>query len=289
MITGSSETTREAFVFNFNFNQYYQITGTTKQDKIFLEWFIGFSEGDGSFGLVKFPTQKNSKNQRPVFRINQKEPQILFKIKKNLGFGTVIHVKNIKQQYYRYGVYKLSDIKKLIELFNGNLLLKKTFQRFHNWVRCYNTLCNQQKSITHTWTNKKTLLLQQNVQFHLDSAWLAGFTDAEGGFYASLSVNMRYKLGLRLRLKYYLSQKDEFDLLKEIDKKIYFRALEKIDIQEKELIKPTKIRESDHVKKITKKENTYSFEIHHHKHIEELIHYFDTYALLTHKKITYVR
>lgn len=82
MTTGSSETTREAFVFNFN--QYYQVTGTTKPDKIFLEWFIGFSEGDGSFGLVKFPTQKNLKNQRPVFRINQKEPQILFKIKKNL-------------------------------------------------------------------------------------------------------------------------------------------------------------------------------------------------------------
>ena len=58
--TKSSETTREAFVFNFL--SYYQITGNKilRENAIFLEWFIGFSEGDGSFGLTKCLTEKKS-------------------------------------------------------------------------------------------------------------------------------------------------------------------------------------------------------------------------------------
>nr|YP_009184902.1 putative LAGLIDADG homing endonuclease [Jenufa minuta]ALO63005.1 putative LAGLIDADG homing endonuclease [Jenufa minuta] len=292
--TGSSETTREAFVFNFH--RYFKITSKkiTRQDKNFLEWFIGFSEGDGHFGLVKFPTAKNPNNQRPKFIINQNEPQVLFKIKKKLGFGTVIciEVKKKPQKYYRYTVSKLKDIQLLIELFNGNLILKKTRQRFYNWVTCFKTLLNQQKSVTHkfqlTETPLKTLLLD-SIMF--DSAWLAGFTDAEGGFYASLSMNMRYKLGLRLRVKYYLRQKHELDVLKDIDKQVYTRALNRIPAnqQEKEHKNRAKMGENGRVKIVSKKENIYSLEIHYFKHLEELIRYFDTYPLLTQKKIMYIR
>lgn len=46
---GSSETTREAF--DFNFSKYIETKPEHNKnvDQNFLEWFIGFTEGDGSF------------------------------------------------------------------------------------------------------------------------------------------------------------------------------------------------------------------------------------------------
>ena len=207
----------------------------------------------------------------------------------------LIEVKQTKQKYYRYAVYKLSSIKKLIELFNGNFLLKKTFQRFKNWVQCYNALCDQweilKQKIDIPWPSERIIIKQPNVQFDLDSAWLTGFTDAEGCFYASLSPSKRHLLGLRLRVKYYIRQKDELSILKEIDKQIAFRALAKMSSkeQEKQLRNREKLQEDGRVKKISKKKNTYGLEITHLRHLEELVDYFDTYPLLTKKKIMYVR
>ena len=93
---GSSETTREAplnlsksfcdkvaFFEEESFDAYFT---TFKPEHIksintqFLEWFIGFSEGDGSF-IVS--------NERCYFMINQKDLKILYKMKAILGFGQV--------------------------------------------------------------------------------------------------------------------------------------------------------------------------------------------------------
>ena len=65
---GSPETIREAI----------------KTDNTFIEWFIGFAEGDGSFIL--------NKNGYLEFKVTQSivDAQILFFIKKNLGFGSVL-------------------------------------------------------------------------------------------------------------------------------------------------------------------------------------------------------
>ena len=72
----SSETTREASLEkNFNFDYYYKYFKPQhiKQiDRNFLEWFIGFSEGDGSFVVT---------NNRCYFFINQKDIKLLYKIK----------------------------------------------------------------------------------------------------------------------------------------------------------------------------------------------------------------
>jgi hypothetical protein len=55
---GSSETTREAPLFKksqFDFSLYFKTLSQTIKitDVKFLQWFIGFSEGDGSFIISK--------------------------------------------------------------------------------------------------------------------------------------------------------------------------------------------------------------------------------------------
>ena len=54
------------------------ITSKYKND---LDWFIGFSEGDGSWQV--------DNTGRPLFIINQQDPQTLYKIKKLIGYGTI--------------------------------------------------------------------------------------------------------------------------------------------------------------------------------------------------------
>lgn len=186
---GSSETTREA-PQKFNFNDYKKYGNPKHLKKIssnFLEWFIGFSEGDGSF------TKEFS------FVINQKDPKLLFKIKKNLGFGSVYETS--EPGIWRYCVTGQVNCLRLFYLFNGHLILKKTQKRFLYWL-----------------TNIKTKIIVKQFQTNisLDNAWLSGFIEAEGGFYARIRKDKNTKLNIKFCKKFYLTQKDENLLLKKI-------------------------------------------------------------------------
>ena len=130
-ITGSSETIRKT---TFNFSNYrsrlvsHKRAGNIKTT--FLEWFVGFSEGDGSFTVS---------GTRLFFIINQKEEGILHRIRTELGFGKVSHYKT----YSRFIVADRDNIERLIHLFNGNLVLNKTVRRFSLWVEAWNLCCSQ--------------------------------------------------------------------------------------------------------------------------------------------------
>ena len=54
------------------------------------------------------------------------------------------------------------------------------------------------------------------MDISLNSGWLSSFFDAQGGFYASLSSNKAYKNGYRLRLKAYIDQQHEYEIIDEI-------------------------------------------------------------------------
>ena len=217
---GSSETTREAFVFHFDY--YFQLCASQEQtpaERTFLEWFLGFTEGDGSFGFAKAATARNPGRTRPIFTINQKDSTVLYKIKRELGCGTVIPVFNREtgQSCYRYRVYKMDHIQRLVQLFNGNLVLQKVRARFHQWISSYNEFYNQRDEITCRWESPPQIAEIEGIGVPTwDSAWLAGFTDADGGFYASLTPSSRHASGLRLRTKFYIKQKGERDTLERI-------------------------------------------------------------------------
>lgn len=166
---------------NFDFSLFIKEHNNNIQIS-FLEWFVGFTEGDGCFVV-------NSRGN-PVFVITQhsKDIFILNTIKHVLGFGNVIR-QGINT--YRFVVNKKKDIYKLILLFNGNLILPSKKEKFYIWIQQYNNFCNKQVEF-----------ISNKVSPKIDNYWLSGFTDAEGCFTCSLLGN-----SISYRYRYVLAQK----------------------------------------------------------------------------------
>lgn len=126
----SSETTRgTAFDFR-KFNSEYQAnTGRDPVDPTWLEWFVGFVEGDGSI-----VTNRHGNWLRCQFVITQKERSILDHIQSVLGFGRVKPAPQGDRMYYRYVVSGKANIFLLALLFNGNLVIPHRISQLKRWV-----------------------------------------------------------------------------------------------------------------------------------------------------------
>jgi LAGLIDADG endonuclease len=168
-----------------------------------LEWFIGFSEGDGSFGIITSDLHQD----RYSYCINQADLRVLKFIQKMLGFGNITTYKQktkvnngVEERIYgRFLVKNPREVEILIHLFNGNLHIKKCQRTFEIWVRTYNNLYS---------TNIKVKSLGDLKRINLENRWLVGFWEADGGFSASFNN--------RMRLKAYIDQNDEQLLLEHI-------------------------------------------------------------------------
>jgi hypothetical protein len=169
----SSETTREVFIL---------------KDNLFKLWFIGFVEGDGSFII--------NKDGYLEFRITQSssDAQILFMIKKKLGFG-IVRVQDNRYKTHCYRVRDKKNILKLISILNGNIFLSSRKQQFKLWLDAFNY--KYKENVAH---------LDNKYKPSLDDNWLTGFTDAEGCFTCSICENKSKNAHL-IRLRYILSQK----------------------------------------------------------------------------------
>ncbi len=222
---GSSETTRESPLSffeteKFNFDDFLdnhlpeQKTGV---DTDFLEWFVGFVEGDGTFCSrlsnstsakqkdtipVTVPTLKKckpsneaSKKRRFLFQICQKDPKVLHNIRTTLGFG---RVHQSGGNHWRYTIEDRRGVQRIMALFNSNLVLPKRRRQFANWVK-------EAASIHHP---SFALKQQENGPVvSLNTGWLSGFIDAEGCFYAHVTTRCGSK-NLRLLQKMHITQKD---------------------------------------------------------------------------------
>jgi hypothetical protein len=195
----SSETIREVF---------------TLKDNLFKFWFIGFSEGDGSFiinkdGYLEFKVTQSSK-----------DAQILFYIKKCLGFG-LVRAQDIKNNTHCFRVRDREGLYKIISIFNGNIFLETRKQQFQLFLNAYNN--RYKENITY---------LEPDFKPTLKDGWLSGFTDAEGCFTCSVlkDIDLPRKTSM-VRLRYILSQKsnsDQMDYLADIlnGKKQYLKSYE---------------------------------------------------------------
>ena len=172
---GSSETTREAITLDR-----------------FKWWLIGFAEGDGHFGI--------DKRGYLVFKITQSsiDAQVLFYIKKSLGFGSV-SVQSTTNNTHMFRVRDKDNLIKIISIFNGNLITKAKILQFKLFLQAFNTKYNTNIDIINS-INKVSL----------DNAWLSGFTDAEGCFTCSAYLNKTTNKHI-VTVRYIISKKDDIE------------------------------------------------------------------------------
>lgn len=188
---GSSETIRKALYFNFNhFYKYGHAHHVPRIEESFLEWFIGFFEGNGSFGFSKKRCSnrlRNGKNyaesvcERLVLTICQKERRVIEKIAHTFGFGSVFYFKTNGNIYWRWSLYSKKSIEKIAYLLSGNLIISKRQDQFLKWVEV-----GQKKNMFKFPFDKNK---PWNSNISLTNGWLSGFIDAEGCFYANFSIS----------------------------------------------------------------------------------------------------
>lgn len=228
---GSSETIRKTPLYTQVFTQplnFVAVTNfiplhikTSNYSPEFLAWFVGFSEGDGSF-IVS--------GGRVFFIITQQDVVLLRRVRTQLGFGTICN-DTIHPEIKRYVVTDRYQIEILIHIFNGNLLLKKTTARFSIWVNAFNSLTGKQISVISRWKNHFVLPPDFNVENSREkltpeiiqsirtqsviwnSSWLTGFLDAEAGFSAVERFKTKTDREKSIELRFVLDQTNELEVL----------------------------------------------------------------------------
>nr|YP_009367504.1 putative LAGLIDADG homing endonuclease [Pseudoneochloris marina]ARK14542.1 putative LAGLIDADG homing endonuclease [Pseudoneochloris marina] len=209
---GSSETIRKAPSFCFEaFYNYGHAHHVARIPESFLEWFIGFFEGDGSFYYrekriqTRFCNDKSYQEticERLVFSICQRERIIIEHIANTFGFGQVSKFIQNEKTYWRWTLTSKKSIENIAYLLSGNLILLKRQQQF---LKCIEI--GQKKGMfkppfdkTKPWSSK----------ICLTNAWLSGFIDAEGCFSVSvhLPVSLKTQIDQLPKMKKHWSQQD---------------------------------------------------------------------------------
>lgn len=212
-----------------------------------LDWVIGFAEGSFGFGVYEA-----NPGIRQEFVITQKDPKVLYKVKKYLGFGKV----EPHGEYYRYIVRDIRGTHKIIEIMNGNLCLEKVHQRFFIYVQAFNNLRLQKEKKSLNYTSIQVLERKPVV---FNTGWFSGIIDAEG---------CRFECDPKTQsLRFIVDQKDEFMFLKAIQ---FF--MEGGSIYENFL-----------------KGHRYQYPRIRLDHEDKLVRYLDQFPLQSQKSIDYIR
>nr|QCW06934.1 hypothetical protein [Drechslerella brochopaga] len=142
--------------FNENINKLNNISFDrnilNRYNKKFLEWFIGFSEGDDSFVI-----SKGSKIY--IIYLHIVNLPLLYEIKAQLNMVNIYS--NAKSAYLF--IKSKDEIKTLIVIFNGNLVLQKCKLQFDKWALNFKSKYNLNFNIK---SNK--------INPTLTDSWLAG-------------------------------------------------------------------------------------------------------------------
>ena len=187
--TGSSETRCD---ITYDFKNYLDLMPQhkNKTNLKFLEWFVGFTEGDGSFIVSK---------NKIYFDITQNlnDIQVLYYIKNQLGFGKIL----IRCEGHRnVGVFYVSskeNFARLIAIFNGNISSKYKKESFKAWLDIF----NKQYSMNVAFKDRL-------VKPNLSTSWISGFCDAEGCFTGRVKHCLTSKLRRAPHLTFSVSQKE---------------------------------------------------------------------------------
>lgn len=183
---------------SFNFKEFYELykelyPSNPQPSQEFLEWFIGFSEGEACFSVA------SRGDLSFIVTQSTNDVQILYYILNNLGFGSVI-VQSKIQKTHRFVVQDIKNIQLICLLFNGNIVLPWRSAKFLIFLANVNAKLLQK--------NKPLIQPQLTTRLpSLEDNWLAGFTDGEGCFTASLLNSNTSNSAFRFR--FILTQKHE--------------------------------------------------------------------------------
>ena len=181
---------------NFNFSNFYEkhknyLPNNVQPSIDFLSWFIGFTEGEGSFIV------NNRGDLAFVITQSTSDLKILYFIQEILGFGKVIP-QSLKTS--RFITQNKKEIDIIIALFNGNLILPARKVKLEIFINKFNIWVTKGK------IRLETVEYKNNIIFpSLDNAWLTGFTDAEGCFACSILEKKGFTFN------YNISQKGEIN------------------------------------------------------------------------------
>lgn len=169
----------------------------------FPPWFVGFTDGDGSFTIDR---QNNGKKWNIVFKISQKlnNSQLIYYIKSNLGIGNITltgdticliirnkeHIKNIL--FPIFDKYNLNTVK----LFDY-LLIKEAVQ-----LDSKDFYFNEKKEkIYQKQINIRASNIENTNYLDFSDDWLQGFWEAEGSFYIIEKSPHRFNHGIGITQK----------------------------------------------------------------------------------------
>ena len=254
LILTSKTKANSSFDFSRFYSKFKKNYPNLKQPDIkFLQWFIGFSEGEGCF------TSGKRGDLSFVITQSTKDIQCLNHIKDNLGFGKVIK-QSVKQSTHRYIVQDINNLSLLSLIFNGNMVFPTRNARFLTFLSSLN-----EKLLK----NNSTVIepLRTCVLPTLKDSWISGITDGKGCFTCCLLSNTT-----AYRFRYILTQKWEANKA----------VLEHItNMFNKYLAKGSVLAHSVN--------NVWEIRINGVKNCEGLFVYFDEYNLKTRKLESYLK
>lgn len=248
-------------VKSFNFKSFYkEYLDLYPDNKLpnsnFLEWFIGFTEGEGSFTIAKRGDLS--------FVITQSTTDIecLNFIKDNLGFGKVIK-QSIKSNTHRFVVQDIKNLVLICSLFNGNMVFPTRNARFLTFLSAINErlLKKNMNTISH---------INNTILPSLNDAWLSGISDGEASF--TCSVLSEPNRGYRFR--YILTQKWDSN-------KATLEFINKLFGDKVGAVYPHHESKNNF--------NIWELRINGVKNCEKLFEYFDKFTLNSKKRLSYMK
>lgn len=190
---------------NFNFDSFYEkyklIVGKSPCfNHNWLTWFIGFTEGDGSFIITK-----RGGDPRLVIVQDTRDIQVLYMIQKTLAFGRVIKQGKTTS---RFIVQDKKGLYLLCLLFNGNIVTKRRAISFKKFLLAFNKYSNKGR------IQLKAIDFQDSmVKPAKEDSWISGFVDSEGCFHVGLSrKNNNYNISFDLSQQASLVKNEESGL-----------------------------------------------------------------------------
>lgn len=194
---------------NFNFDAFYACASRQNRraqpNFEWLTWFVGFVEGEGSFIVAK----RGDLSLVVVQSLHN--VSVLHHIQKRLEIGRVI-IQSKTLKSVGWIVQDALSLRLIISIFNGNMVLPSRHIRFKTFCSSYNAFVLKPRKIARPYP--LVTVLDQLASPSVQDAWLAGFTDGEGCFYARFTPTS-YKLTYSVSQKY-LANKPSLERIQQL-------------------------------------------------------------------------